>query len=107
MMGYNKAMIIGHSETLVRMNIINDIEQNKLQNIHSIVHLFKVQKYADQSNVLFGSCTGQNLLPRMCLFGMRIILGWLLLRNCCQGRSSENQVEVIRDIYISKGNLHL
>ena len=45
----------------------------------------------------------------MCLFGMGIILGWLPLRNCRHGRSSENQVEItlVKDINICKGNLHL
>ena len=32
--------------------------------------------------------------PKVCLFGIRNILGWLLLRNCRQGRNSENPVAV-------------
>ena len=44
----------------------------------------------------------------ICVFGIRIILGWLTLRKCRHGRSSKNQLEVILcKRAICKGTLHL
>ena len=36
----------------------------------------------------------RNLHPKICFFGLRIILGWLFLRKTRHWRSSKNQVEV-------------
>ena len=47
--------------------------------------------------------------PQIRLFDIRIILGWLILRNSRRGRSSENQVKVTlckRHLHY-KGNFHL
>lgn len=51
----------------------------------------------------FVTCTvGDRIcLPKVCIFGIRIILGQLILRNSTHGRSSESQAEVTcaKDIY--------
>lgn len=41
--------------------------------------------------------------PKICPFGILIILDWLIFRNSIHGRSSKNQVEVT----LCKGHLHL
>ena len=46
--------------------------------------------------------------PKICLFGMRILLGWLLLRTADMGEALTSRILLFaRDIYIFKGNLHL